>query len=149
MKRLMTAALAVLLLTVCISLSACTRFDESRADGAFEAFVKAVLDKNEATLISLTHPSYRQDIEYGDAFYADLERYGILPGEPVDGIEAKEKKAAKDGELGGNLIVCSYVVMIDQLPYDAVVYILDNDSGYGIIGAEFSYCTDPDYYTIS
>lgn len=140
-------ALFILLAMLCLALFACGNDSaDKKADDLAYNFIGAVLARSESGLKELTHPNHREEIVYGDEFYEQLELYNIDVGDTLDAFIPVGKGSERDESLGGSVTVCKYVAQIDQMPYDVVIYILDNENGYGVIGASFDYCTDEKYY---
>ena len=147
MKRFICTA-ALLFMTVCL-LCSCADGNIDKADGMAKQFTESMLARDVQTLSTLTHPDHIDEVVYDDPFFEQLEFYGLTGGETLEEFYVGSKRYETDESLGGEVYVCDYVALVDQVPYDVMVVFLDNENGFGIIAASVDYCKDVDYYDIS
>ena len=133
-------------LIIAAAFCACSVDKEDRADIDTVTLLKAVLARDTEKLDSLTHPDMKSAVVYGDGFYESLSELGVTVGKPLDGVTAVSKRVSSEEDLGGKVYVCEYMALIDQMPYSVTVMFLDSDSGFGVAGANFDFCTDAEYY---
>jgi len=131
MKKRIALFLAVLL---CIAaLSGCSGIDAERADTLCTDYAAAVLARDEEKMKSLIHPGYTDTALPDDAFYETASKAYLNVGDEITSLTAVAKNYSDDTELDGRVISCNYLAFIDELYYEFVFVILDNDAGYGII----------------
>ena len=124
----------VLAAALCMAaLFGCNRIDAERADALCTDYASAVLSRDEEGMKSLIHPGYIEKALPGDAFYETASKAYLNIGDEMTSLTAVAKNYSDDTELDGRVISCNYLAFIDELYYEFVFVILDNDEGYGII----------------
>lgn len=139
MKRILCLALAIISV---LTLSACGK-EYERADEYAEAFINALLARDEEKMSGYIHPEHIDTAMPNDVFYKTLEEQYLKVG-----YEMTELNVVGKAKISGmdDALRCTYVARINELFYTVELIILEDDGGYGIVSTIMMLNTELDYY---